>query len=310
MPQPPATVASPSFRRILFASNFSLASAAALPYAVAFARRFRGEIIALHVVSPDEEPRLNSGHPGAVLEELGREAESRIRSLLAAAHGQDLAFRVVVEGGEVASVLSTTVEHERIDLVVAGSEGRHGIQKVLSPPVDEEIAETAHCPVLLVGPESAPPSGRDLRVGRLLHPTDFNPHSTPVIQHAYALAAAFSAQISFLHIADNVWTEPLSTRMTAEAFCRMRMLENGLPEHSPDLEPAFLVEFGPPEQMILETSDRIGAGLILMGVPAPAHPLLAAHFPGPLAYDIASHARCPVLVLRNAREPAIPAASR
>jgi nucleotide-binding universal stress UspA family protein len=310
MPLPPSSVSPSLFRRVLFASNFSSASAAALPYAAAFARRFGSELLTLHVLSPDEETRLDSASVQVALERLRREAEDRVHSLLEAAHSGGLTCRVLIERGEVASVLPAVVERERVELVVTGSEGRHGIQKLLSPPVDEEIAETARCPVLLVGPLAAPPAGRELLLSRILLATDFNPRSTPAIQLAYALAGACSAQLLFLHIADDVWKEPLSTRMTAEAFCRMRMLENGLPEHSPALEPVFLVEFGPPQRMILDSADRTGAGLILMGVPAPAHPVLAAHFPGPLAYDIASYARCPVLVLRNAREPATPADSR
>ena len=309
MSQPPAFKTPAQFRRILFASNFSHASAAALAYAAAFARRFGAEIFALHVLSEDEEARCNSDRSEAQLAHLRRETEDRVRRLLRAAAGDGLPVRILLEQGDVASVLAAVVERERIDLVVAGSEGRHGIQKLLSPPVDEEIAETAHCPVLLVGPDAAPPAARDLFIGRILHPTDFNPRSTPVIRNAYALAETFSARLLFLHIADNVWKEPLSTRMTAEGFCRMRMLECGLTEHSPDLEPVFLVEFGPPEQMILETAGDAGADLILMGVPSSAHPVLAAHFPGPLAYDIASHARCPVMVMRNAREPATPTTS-
>lgn len=308
MPQPPEPSAPAHFRRILFALNFSRASAVALPFAAAFARRFGAEIVALHVLSDEEESLLDSDRPETGLETCEREAEARFRALLEAAGGDDLHFRILVERGEVALALSAVVERERIDLVVAGSEGRHGIQKLLSPPVDEEIAETAHCPVLLVGPNAAPPPSPDLRFTRILHPTDFNPHSFPVLRYAYALAAMFSAQLLLLHIAENVWKEPLSTRMTAEAYCRMRMLENGLPEHAPDLEPVFRVEFGSPEQMILETAAHTGADLILMGVPTAAHPILAAHFAGPLAYDIASHARCPMLVLRNSSQAAGPVA--
>ena len=310
MPQPSAQFTPPAFRRILFASNFTSASAAALPYAAAFAHRFGGEILAVHIVSPDEEAHLEPDLRSATLDALRDSTENRIRRLLHLADGSDVTFRVLIETGEIAEVLASIIESQHIDLVVAGSEGRHGIQKLLSPPVDEEIAVSAHCPVLLVGPDTAPPASPGALISRILHPTDFNPRSTPVVAHGYALAQWFSAQLFVLHIADDVWKEPLSTRMTAEGFCRMRLLENSLPEHSSALDPTFLVEFGPPEQMILETASRIDADLILMGVPSSAHPSLVSHFPGPLAYDIASHARCPVLVMRNAQGPAETAQTR
>lgn len=303
MSQPTPSDRPIAFRQILFASNFSSTSASALPYSAAFARRFSARLLVLHVVAPDELLHSDPDRSENGLENVRRAAEIRIRNLLEAANSTDIPFRILIEQGEVAPVLAALVERENIDLVVAGSEGRHGFQKLLSPAIDEEIAVSARCPVLCVGPEVAPPVGRDLHFSRILHPTDFNPRSTPVIEYAYALAETFSSQIYFVHIADDVWKEPLSTRLTAEAFCRMRMLENRLPEHSPNLEPVFIVEFGPPEQLILETAERIGADLILMGVPASDHPALISHFPGPLAYDVASHARRPVLVLRNAAEP-------
>ncbi len=139
----------------------------------------------------------------------------------------------------------------------------------------------------------------EVRIERILLATDLEPRSKPLMDYAYALAAAYSAELFFLHVADDAWKEPLATRMTPEAFCCLQLLEKGLPERAHGIEPKYLVEFGSPELLILEVAQRIGAELIVAGLPATAHPGLESHLPGPMAYDVASHAVCPVLAVRD-----------
>lgn len=292
-------------RRILFATNFAEASAAALPYAAALARVFGAEIDALHVIPPERYEHLRHRHLDAALRQMKQEAASRIHTLLSASRFSDIPFRVTIDHGEVLAVVATFAARQDADLIVAGSHGRHGIQKLISPAVDEEIACAASRPVLLIGPEVSIEPEAETHIRGILHATNFEPKSIPALHYAYALAEKFAAELYLMHVAENVWREPLSTRMTAEAFCRMRMLENGLPEHAPELEPHFLIDFGPRESLILEAAEKQDVQLIVMGLPAIAHPGLSSHLPGPLAYDVASHARCPVLVVRNAPAAAV-----
>lgn len=288
-------------KRILFATNFTETSAAALPYAAAFARVFGAEIWALHVIPPERYAHLAQLRLETALREMKQEAAGRIHTLLAASRFSDVPFRVAIEHGEILQTVAAFAVREDADLIVAGSHGRHGIQKLISAAFDEEIAGAAIRPVLLVGPEVSIDPEAETHIRRILHATNFEPKSWPALGYAYALAETFPAELYLMHVAENVWREPLSTRMTAEAFCRMRMMESGLPEHALALEPHFLVDFGPRESLILSSAEQRDVQLIVMGLPALAHPELAAHLPGPLAYDIASHARCPVLVVRNAQ---------
>jgi nucleotide-binding universal stress UspA family protein len=120
---------------------------------------------------------------------------------------------------------------------------------------------------------------------------------------AYTLATAYGARLYFFHVADDAWNEPLSTRMPGDASFRRRLLEKDWPPREEGIEPEFLVEFGSPEVRTLEVADQRGAQLIVLNVHGTTHPDLSADLPGPLAYDIVSHARCPVLVVRGAAAP-------
>jgi nucleotide-binding universal stress UspA family protein len=287
--------------RILFANDFTQTSARALPYAVAFARHFGAEIEAVSVIPSEEYAHLPPEQFGAKLAEMETATAEHVQALLVAMRVADIAIRAQIEHGEVLTAIAWIAARDRTDLIVAGSHGRHGLQKLVAAPIDQKIATTAPCPVLLVGPEVAVAPEANAWIERILFATDLEATSRPALDNAYALARAYSAQLILLHVAEDVWREPLSTRMTHEAFCRMRMLENGLPQHEPDIDLRFQVDFGERESLILEAAQNWDVQLIVMGIPFAAHPALASHLPGPLAYDITSHAPCPVLAVRNRR---------
>lgn len=286
-------------KRILFATNFTGTSGMALPYAAAWARRFNAEIVATHVIPEDAYAHLVPEKREAECNAMKQAARVRIEGLLTASRFRDISFRVLVDHGDVIRVLASQVRAEQIDLIVAGSEGRHGLQKLWSPPVEEEIAVAADCPVLLVGPEVGIDPEEEVQVERILHPTELKAQSRRALEYAYALAETYGARLCLMHVAEDVWKEPLSTRMTAEAFCRMRLLESELPKPADGSGPEFLVEFGSPERLILEAAQRQATQLIVIGVPQAAHPVIQSRLPGPLAYDVATHALCPVLAVRD-----------
>lgn len=93
------------------------------------------------------------------------------------------------------------MERHDIDLIVTGSQGRHGVQKLLSGSVAEEISRLAACPVLLIGPEVAIEPEAEVPLDRILYATDFSPESRRAMDYAYALARAYGAHLYFLHIA-------------------------------------------------------------------------------------------------------------
>jgi nucleotide-binding universal stress UspA family protein len=286
--------------RILFATDFSRTSAMALPYAAAIARRFHSSIYVAHVISAEEYAHIAPQQLDRTLREMKQGAEQRIAVLLTSAHFKDIPFQVILAHGDVMTVISALVDEHHIDLIVAGSHGRHGLHKLLSPPMDEAIARAAACPALLIGPEASIEPETEVHLKHILFATDFTSVSRRAMDYAYALAKAHGAHLYILHVAEDVWREPLSTRMSAEAFCRMRLLENDLPQNLGGVEAEYMVEFGPPETLILEAAESRHVQLIVIGVPRTAHPHLSSRLPGPLAYNLASHSRSPILAVGSA----------
>lgn len=299
MPQAsgPISDASIRFERILFATDFSPTAAMALPYAAAIARRFHATIYVAHVIPIEEYAHIAPEQLDRTLSEMKQAAEHRITALLTSSHFNDIPFQVILAHGDPMTVTSALVDEHSIELIVAGSHGRHGLHKLLAPSMDEAIARAAACPALLIGPEAAIQPEAEVHLERILCATDFSSHSRRAMDYAYALAKAHGAHLYILHVAEDVWNEPLSTRMSADAFCRMRFFENDLPQSPEDIDAEFLVEFGPPETLILEAAEKNGVQLIAVAVPRTSHPHLSSRLPGPLAYNLASHAFCPVLAV-------------
>jgi hypothetical protein len=115
---------------------------------------------------------------------------------------------------------------------------------------------------------------------------------------ACASAREYDAALFFLHVAENVWKEPLSTRMNAADFFRMRFMEKHW-KLNEGVAPEYHVEFGSAAELVLELAKKLQIELIVLGVRRARYPRVAAHLPGPTAYDVVSHARCPVLVVRG-----------
>lgn len=290
------------FARILFATDLSSTSAAALPYAAAVARRFGSELYVLHVVPSENYAHIPSEERDEALVRIKQEAEKRIRTLLTTSRLEGVPHHEVIDHGEIWPVLASIVDKKEIGLIVCGTHGRLGVEKLFFGSAAEEISRVAMCPVLLVGPEVTVAPEAEVGLERVLFETDFSLESLRALKYAYAMAKSYAAHLDLLHVVEVSWTESLATRVAADAFFRQQLREKGWPAPEAGLEPQFIVKFGSREGVILETADNRKAQLIVLNVPGSAHPDVASHLPGPLAYNIASHARCPVLAVRGSAD--------
>ena len=283
---------------ILFATDLSEISAKALPYAAAFARRFAAELCVLHVIAPEQTARANKGDQSRRTSNR-TEAESRINRLLEAAHFRSVRHHVVLAEGDVLQELASVAEQCHADLLVLGMHGRHGIAKVLLGSVAEEILRLAEIPALIVGPDVVVRPEEELTVDKVLYAADFSPGCGRAMQYAAAIASAEHARLLVLHVVSDAWKEPMSTRVRAEEYLRSRLLEKGWMTYIDPAQTDLMVDFGPAEDLIVQAAERHRVKLIVLDLPPTTHPVLAAHLPGPMAYNVASHALCPVLAVRG-----------
>jgi len=144
------------FRRVLFGTDFSPASRPAFRRAIALARQSRGRLLIVHVV-PSGMPM---GAEGYVTPRMYQEMETAIRKsaqkqldrLVAQAKKAGVAARGLLLTGAAPEAIALTARKERSDVVVVGTHGRTGLDRLLAGSVASRIVGTAPCPVMTVRP--------------------------------------------------------------------------------------------------------------------------------------------------------------
>lgn len=283
--------------RILYATDFSTASKAALPVVAALGRRYHSEVYFANVRSP--LPYTMATPEAVCVVERKREHEARaaMDELLRSPEIQGLATSVIIEAGEPAEELKRAVRDYDIDLAVITTHGRTGLMRLLMGSLAEELFRSLECPVLTIGPRFinrlAPPEGR---IKTIVCPTDLSPESRVAFPYASSLALEYGAKIILLHIisASNALSPKAletASRARKEAqriFCS---------ETDPRCDFEIVVDFGDAAERILGCAREYQADLITFGV-RPASEA-STRFRKSVPYRVILNAECPVLTCRT-----------
>jgi nucleotide-binding universal stress UspA family protein len=286
------------FKNILFATDFSAAANAAIPFAAELTKRYGAKLHALHV----RPPVVNPATPPLTwlgLEEAAKiEDEEHRKQLLTAFTGMQP--EIQIKEGDLWLNLAAVLEESDIDLVVIGTRGRSGISKFVLGSAAEEIFRQAPCPVLTVGPNALAPGKGSVEITRMLFATDFSPESTAAAPYAVSLAQECQAHLTMLHVIQEPKTGEFvrPADLVNSSTHMLRALVPG--EAELWCAPEFVVEQGDVAEKILEVARRQKAELIVLGVRQPAgFPGAATHLPIAVAHKVVSQAVCPVLTVRG-----------
>lgn len=138
--------------KILYPTDFSDLSLAALTYAREFGRQFNAQLHCLHVLDEAYQYWLALGPDGAPIgpdvEEMAETAQRRMTEF-ANQHLADLPNCVtkIVNGRPFVQIIQYA-RQEDIELIVIATHGRSGLRHVLMGSVAEKVVRKAPCPVL------------------------------------------------------------------------------------------------------------------------------------------------------------------
>ncbi len=133
-------------KTILFPTDFSHASDAALVHAEALAKQQGARLLIVHV----EEPPLAYGG-GELYYGIPEPSSERILEMLEDVKPADAAvpFTHRLTMGDPAGEVVRLAEEEHADMIVLGTHGRTGLTRLLMGSVAEAIVRRAPCPVLV-----------------------------------------------------------------------------------------------------------------------------------------------------------------
>jgi nucleotide-binding universal stress UspA family protein len=289
-----------ALKNILFLTDFSESSATAIPFATSIARAYGSVVHALHVLQPSAYTYMTPEMADTLLDDQEDQARAEMQRVEAELMG--LPHETIIErGGAVWPVLSQVLKEREADLIVLGTHGRTGAQKLLLGSSAEEVFRRARVPVLTIGPavKTSAHSGGKFRC--VLFATDFNVVSTVAAPYAISLAQENQARLILLHVLPRPRpgkAARLADLSVAEAMHQLEILVPQDAELWCRVEPT--VNHGVPGREILATAERCGADLIVLGVRGmDTLTGVATRLERAIAYDVVAHAPCPVLTVRG-----------
>ena len=295
----PATAKSAvGFRHILFATDFSLAAAQAIPYVKTIVKYYEADLVVLHVRTPVMSSMAEPEAYDYYLKATKAEDELKRKELLEMFAG--IPTEVLIQEGGMQSRLETVIEDKHTDLVVIGTRGRTGLKKMLLGSVAEEIFRTVKCPVLTVGPHADQRGTTGQRIREILYATDFNPESQNAADFAVSLAEEFQARLVLLHVVADQKVGDLVANHEVMAASE-KLLRKVVPfEAKAWCKPEYYVLRGDPANTIVEFAAVREPDLIVLGTrQATGVRGAATHLPTAIAHKVVSHAICPVLTVRH-----------
>lgn len=303
-------------RRVLCPIDFSDHSRHALDCALAIARWYGSRVTLLHVYTrwPPEDVTPPSRLEGALYSpspdvEIDREALRRqMRDLVPEPAGEGVEVDVSLREAEnvhreiLAQAAATTA-----DLIVIGSHGRTGFERLLLGSITEKILRKATCPVMVVPPRAADlDPAVPVQFKRILCPIDFSPGSEVALPYALSLAEEADARLTLVHAIeippelypsrDARHEHVAEIRAAAEAE-RLRALRALVPDGLDDYcTVETVVAEGRASREILRLAAERRSDLIVMGVQGRGAVDLLMF--GSNTHEVIRAAPCPILTIR------------
>jgi nucleotide-binding universal stress UspA family protein len=273
---------------IVVATDFSSVSQHAFEVAAQVARNYGSRLLLVHVISPASAAPLTSGELRQ-FEMRSWNARQKLAELAASPLVGGLDVRTTLAFGAVGDEVLDILAKQKADLLVVGTHGGHGLEKLLIGSMAEALFRGSSVPVITVGPHS---SRVHLPFKKILFATDLSGRDLRAAQYATSIAEENHAEITFLHVLDHencdrheTWNEAAGrlrelAPFDAEEFCR----------------PLFLVDCGDVAEEILRNARDERADLIVLPV---SSPLMSDHATWSVASKVVRESACPVLTVRD-----------
>lgn len=296
-----------TFKSILCPVDFSTPSRDALQHAVATAYRFGGGVTAMFV----NDPLLlaaasgSSGGRRQFVERTQVELARFVTRSIASVPPMQDEIALVVATGKPADEILRTANRLRSNLIVIGTQGLGGFQKLFFGSTTEQVLRRVTIPVLAIPPSkgSRYKKTRPMAIRRVVAPLDLAGEWQSDAIRAANVATAFDAELVLVHVLAQIQTPPW-LRLPIGATDRRRMetarmaLERVKTKLSSHLKMTSRVLNGNPAHEIAQLTTG-SSSLVVMSLRGGAGVWGGRR--GSIAYHVLTHSSTPVLTLPRRR---------
>jgi nucleotide-binding universal stress UspA family protein len=299
-------------KRIICAVDFSECSERAVEHAVAIARWYDAAVTVLHVVDLRVETPVGAPlapialAPAPLTSAAPHRAAVQLQQFVEAMAIKGVSIDTVVRDGRPDTSILELAETLPADLLVMGTHGRSGFDRLVMGSVTERVLRKARCPVLSLPPHSREHARTPVTLKSALCPVDFSESSMKALQCAVFLAEEADAHLTVLHVA-----RPLASA-EATAYGRLDLpaaqlkyegdIARRLADFVPGAARAYCtveeqVTSGKPWREILRVAAEQRVELIVIGVRGRSSTDTTLF--GSTTHHVVREATCPVLTIRS-----------
>jgi nucleotide-binding universal stress UspA family protein len=275
---------------MLVPTDFSEISQRALEYAKMVAKPGNSELLLVHV-----DPPIDFITPPAAawvdISGVQSLQEEQLEQSGAALRSEGFRAQAISLTGRLYDELLSTVKQYKVDLIVLGTHGKKGFERLLFGSDAEALLRHATCPVLSVGPAVPNLQNKSWRIREIICATTLEPRSGEVVAYAHKLAALYEAELVLFHVkgssepeddVDWVSFEEAFHHYVPEDFGKRSWLHTRLASASPGTS-------------IVDLAKQRGSDLIVMGTHAASS--AAIHLARGTAAKVLAEAPCPVMTI-------------
>lgn len=294
-------------KHILFATDFSPCSAPAFRYAVEWAKVFDARLTLFHGISLQPGVDIDAGIAQRYLDEQRHVAEEHLQQLLADASQHVPHAALEMRTGLASSQICDVAREHKTDLIITGTHGWTGFNRVVFGSIAERVIQRAPCPVLSI-PDRSPEETAGLHAltiqpRQIVLPVDFSDCSIDAYEYGVEVAKWFDAAVTLVHAVEPLsysldfsLTHPLEDKANRKKIeQRLQQLTSVLIEQG--LSAQYQLVDKPSMEAIVKASTSQEADLVIMGTHARRG--LSRLLLGSTTAKVLQHSFCPILTVKS-----------
>ena len=290
---------------ILCPIDFSEFSVRAYHHAVSLAEHYRAKLVAQHVVELWRYPSASFAVSAELYEgfwqALRESGKKQLQEFVKNHTHDEIQPELVVQEGVAADSILSFAQAQKADVIVMGTHGRRGFDRLMLGSVTDRVMRRATCPVLAV--HKAPPdsvaAGKEWHyvhhLSRILFCADFSENSEQALNYAISATAEYDAELTLLHVLEGVPSPAKTEEAIAAATERLDKLIP--PGGRKNVKIKTAVRIGKPYWQIVQLALEAQIDLVTMGVRGRGALDLAVF--GSTTYRVIQLGSCPVLAVRS-----------
>lgn len=302
------------FRSILFPTDFSAHSHAALKYAAGFARDGHGRVLLLNVQDAKVPANLLT-LPSYVFEDQENqwllELRAKAKELIADPLLAGVEVDPVFVAGDRAQEITRVAFEQEVDLITVVTRGRNRLSRAFGGSIAEEIIAEAPCPVLAIRPPQRDfvehrGGQTEIRMNRVLLATNFRPSSAAATQLATNISNLRNAELHAVYVIGDYFDQ-ISAMFPEGGLAALTRLRSHVEERMAQLSrssgprASTHISEGRPYQEIVKLAAELDADLIVIGTAVHGSLFGSSQVLGSEIERVIRNAPCPVLCVPAAK---------